>query len=307
MFRSLLFIPGNNERFLKKSTSLHPDILCFDLEDSVPSNEKEAARRLVAAQLASQEEDKLSPIYVRINSVDSGMIDGDLESVIGNELDGIVLPKIGTSKEVMQVIDKIHMIASKRKLTPRIQIIPSIETAKGVVNANSIASAHEDVVALVFGVFDYLYDMDIDTEYDESISYNYARSKIPVDAKAAGIDALDGIWQKVSDLDGLAMDATVAKNLGYSGKTLIHPSHINPVHDIFRPTKKQIEWAKKVLASLQDSVEKGNPKGAILLDGKMIDAVHYKQAKAVLMQQTNKIFNQLYCGFFQRICNLSKK
>ncbi|HSA73669.1 MAG TPA: CoA ester lyase [Nitrososphaeraceae archaeon] len=276
-----MFIPGNSERFLKKSASLQPDILCFDLEDSVPSNEKEAARRLVAEHLAYQE-DKLSPIYVRINSVDSGIIDGDLESIIGNGLDGIVLPKIGTSKEVMQVIDKIHMIASKRKLTSRIQIIPSIETAKGVVNANSIASAHEDVVALVFGVFDYLYDMNIDSEYDETISYNYARSKIPVDAKAAGIDALDGIWQQVSDLDGLAMDATVAKNLGYSGKTLIHPSHINPVHDIFRPTKKQIEWAKKVLASLQDSIENGNPKGAILLDGKMIDAVHYKQAKAVL-------------------------
>lgn len=282
MFRSLLFIPGNNDRFLKKSTSLHPDILCYDLEDSVPSNEKEGARRLVGAQLASQEENKLSPIYVRINSVDSGMIDSDLESILGNKLDGIVLPKIGNSKEVMQVIDKIHIIASKRKLASRIQIIPSIETASGVVNANSIAAAHEDVVALVFGVFDYLYDMDIDSEYDDSISYNYARSKIPVDAKAAGIDALDGIWQKVSDLDGLAMDAKVAKNLGYSGKTLIHPSHINPVHDIFQPTKKQIEWAKKVLASLQDSVEKGNPKGAILLDGKMIDAVHYKQAKAVL-------------------------
>ena len=282
MFRSLLFIPGNNERFLKKSTSLHPDILCFDLEDSVPSNEKEAARRLVAAQLASQKEDRLSPIYVRINSVDSGMIDSDLESILGNKLDGIVLPKIGNSKEVMQVIDKIHIIASKRKLASRIQIIPSIETASGVVNANSIAAAHEDVVAVVFGVFDYLYDMDIDSEYDDSISYNYARSKIPVDAKAAGIDALDGIWQKVSDLDGLTMDAKVAKNLGYSGKTLIHPSHINPVHDIFQPTKKQIEWAKKVLATLQNSIEKGNPKGAILLDGKMIDAVHYKQARAVL-------------------------
>ena len=282
MFRSLLFIPGNNDRFLKKSTSLHPDILCYDLEDSVPSNEKEGARRLVGAQLASQEENKLSPIYVRINSVDSGMIDSDLESILGNKVDGIVLPKIGNSKEVMQVIDKIHIIASKRKLASRIQIIPSIETASGVVNANSIAAAHEDVVAVVFGVFDYLYDMDIDSEYDDSISYNYARSKIPVDAKAAGIDALDGIWQKVSDLDGLTMDAKVAKNLGYSGKTLIHPSHINPVHDIFQPTKKQIEWAKKVLASLQDSIEKGNPKGAILLDGKMIDAVHYKQARAVL-------------------------
>ena len=282
MFRSLLFIPGNNDRFLKKSTSLHPDILCYDLEDSVPSNEKEGARRLVGAQLASQEENKLSPIYVRINSVDSGMIDSDLESILGNKLDGIVLPKIGNSKEVMQVIDKIHIITSKRKLASRIQIIPSIETASGVVNANSIAAAHEDVVALVFGVFDYLYDMDIDSEYDDSISYNYARSKIPVDAKAAGIDALDGIWQKVSDLDGLTMDAKVAKNLGYSGKTLIHPSHINPVHDIFQPTKKQIEWAKKVLATLQNSIEKGNPKGAILLDGKMIDAVHYKQARAVL-------------------------
>jgi citrate lyase subunit beta / citryl-CoA lyase len=281
MFRSLLFIPGNNDRFLKKSTSLRPDILCYDLEDSVPSNEKEGARHLVGAQLASQEE-KLSPIYVRINSVDSGMIDSDLESILGNKLDGIVLPKIGNSNEVMRVIDKIHIIASKRKLASRIQIIPSIETARGVVNANSIAAAHEDVVALVFGVFDYLYDMDIDSEYDDSISYNYARSKIPVDAKAAGIDALDGIWQKVSDLDGLAMDAKVAKNLGYSGKTLIHPSHINPVHDIFQPTKKQIEWAKKVLASLQGSIEKGNPKGAILLDGKMIDAVHYKQARAVL-------------------------
>jgi citrate lyase subunit beta/citryl-CoA lyase len=281
MFRSLLFIPGNNDRFLKKSTSLRPDILCYDLEDSVPSNEKEGARHLVGAQLASQEE-KLSPIYVRINSVDSGMIDSDLESILGNKLDGIVLPKIGNSKEVMQVIDKIHIITSKRKLASRIQIIPSIETARGVVNANSIAAAHEDVVALVFGVFDYLYDMDIDSEYDDSISYNYARSKIPIDAKAAGIDALDGIWQKVSDLDGLTMDAKVAKNLGYSGKTLIHPSHINPVHDIFQPTKKQIECAKKLLAYLQDSIEKGNPKGAILLDGKMIDAVHYKQAKAVL-------------------------
>ena len=70
--------------------------------------------------------------------------------------------------------------------------------------------------------------------------------------------------------------------MGYSGKTLIHPSHINPIHEIFRPTKKQIEWAKKVIVALQDSVEKGNTRGAILLDGKMIDAVHYKQAKAVL-------------------------
>jgi citrate lyase subunit beta / citryl-CoA lyase len=282
MFRSLLFIPGNNERFLKKSIKLQADILCFDLEDSVPSNEKEAARILVARYLASRQGENDSFIYVRINSFDSGLVDGDLERIVMNGLDGIVLPKIGNSEEVTQIIHKIDAIVSKRKLTSGIRIIPSIETAKGVVNANSIASSHKNVTALVFGVFDYLYDMNIDVEYDDFVSYNYARSKIPVDARAAGIDALDGIWQNVNDIDGLIKDAAIAKKLGYSGKTLIHPSHINPVHDIFRPTKKQIEWAKKVLAELQDTFEKGNVRGAKLLEGKMIDAVHYKQAKAVI-------------------------
>jgi citrate lyase subunit beta / citryl-CoA lyase len=282
MFRSLLFIPGNNERFLKKSIKLQADILCFDLEDSVPSNEKEAARILIARFLASRQGDNDSFIYVRINSFNSGLVDGDLERIVMNGLDGIVLPKIGNSEEVIQIIHKIDAIVSKRKLTSGIRIIPSIETARGVVNANSIASSHKNVTALVFGVFDYLYDMNIDVEYDDFVSYNYARSKIPVDARAAGIDALDGIWQNVNDIDGLIKDAAIAKKLGYSGKTLIHPSHINPVHDIFRPTKKQIEWAKKVLAELQDTFEKGNVRGAKLLEGKMIDAVHYKQAKAVI-------------------------
>lgn len=282
MYRSLLFIPGNNERFLIKSTSLKPDILCFDLEDSVPSNDKQVARKLVAEHLASLQEDKESSIYVRINSVDSGLVEEDLDKIIVNGLDGVVIPKISNSQEVIEIADKIETLVSKRGISSRIQIIPSIETAKGVLNANSIALAHQNVVALVFGVFDYLYDMNIDVEYDDSTSYNYARSKIPVDAKAAGVEALDGIWQEVNDIDGLTKDATNARKLGYSGKTLIHPSHIIPVHDIFKPTKKQIEWAEKVLAALQDAFEKGNTRGAILLDGKMIDAVHYKQAKSVI-------------------------
>lgn len=282
MYRSLLFIPGNNERFLVKSTSLKPDILCFDLEDSVPSNDKQVARKLVAEHLVSRQEDKESSIYVRINSVDSGLVEEDLDKIIVNRLDGVVIPKISNSQEVIEIAEKIETLVSKRGFSSRIRIIPSIETAKGVINANSIALAHENVVALVFGVFDYLYDMNIDVEYDDGISYDYARSKIPVDAKAAGIEVLDGIWQEVNDIDGLIKDATNARKLGYSGKTLIHPSHIIPVHDIFRPTKKQIEWAEKVLAALQDAFEKGNTKGAILLDGKMIDAVHYKQAKSVI-------------------------
>ena len=106
------------------------------------------------------------------------------------------------------------------------------------------------MVALVFGVFDYLYDMNIDVEYDDHLAIIMPGQRFQWMPKAAGIEAMDGIWQEVNDLDGLIKDATNAKKLGYSGKTLIHPLHINPVHDIFRPTKKQIEWAEKVLACI---------------------------------------------------------
>jgi citrate lyase subunit beta/citryl-CoA lyase len=110
----------------------------------------------------------------------------------------------------------------------------------------------------------------------------FAREKIPIDAKAAGVAAIDAIWQKVDDTNGLIKDATVAKRLGYSGKSIIHPSQIEPVHKIFIPTKNEIEWARKVIEALGQTMERGSGKGAVKLEGKMIDAVHYKQAKAIL-------------------------
>jgi citrate lyase subunit beta/citryl-CoA lyase len=103
-----------------------------------------------------------------------------------------------------------------------------------------------------------------------------------VDARAAGVHAIDGIWQKIDDTPGLVSDATAAKKLGYSGKSIIHPSQIEPVHNIFRPSRNEIDWAKKVVQALGDAMEKGSGRGAVRLDGKMIDAVHYKQAKAIL-------------------------
>jgi citrate lyase subunit beta/citryl-CoA lyase len=106
--------------------------------------------------------------------------------------------------------------------------------------------------------------------------------KVPVDARAAGIAAIDGIWQKVDDTDGLVRDATVARRLGYSGKSIIHPGQIEPVHRVFRPSNGDIEWARKVVDALGEAMEKGSGRGAVRLDGRMVDAVHYKQAKAIL-------------------------
>lgn len=282
LFRTLLFIPGNNERFVKKSLNLDPDILCYDLEDSVPLNEKVAARNLVKTYCKQVENKSIASVFVRINSFDSGLVKADLSGVIHKGVDGIVLPKTNDAHEVVEVIQIIQELEEERKLKPgRIALIPSIETAKGVVNTYSISSASERVVAVVFGVFDFLHDMEIE-DFDDTSSYNYARSKIAVDARAAGISSIDAIWQDIQDIEGLISDASGARKLGYSGKSLIHPSHIRPVREVFLPTSKQIEWAKKVVEALRAPMESGSGSGAIKLEGKMIDAVHYKQAKAIL-------------------------
>jgi citrate lyase subunit beta/citryl-CoA lyase len=181
----------------------------------------------------------------------------------------------------MKIKKQLTTLENSRK-TGKIALMPSIETAKGVVNSYDIAAADDRINALVFGVFDFLHDMRLDYDENDSTGYAYARAKVPVDARAAGVNAIDGIWQKIDDINGLVRDATLAKRLGYSGKSIIHPNQIEPVHKVFLPTKSEIEWAKKVLAALGEAMEKGKGRGSVRLEGRMIDAVHYKQAKAIL-------------------------
>ncbi|HKG32054.1 MAG TPA: CoA ester lyase [Nitrososphaeraceae archaeon] len=282
MFRSLIFVPSNSRRFIDKAKTLNADITCFDLEDSVPINEKTAARETII-QALKQRTDYKTNVYIRINSFDSGMAFTDLKQIIQNGVDGIVIPKVDDENEVIDIIRFISILEDERGIkNGSIKLMPSIETAKGVVNAYSIAKADQRVNALIFGVFDFLYDMGLDYAENDGIEYVYARAKIPVDATAAGVAAIDAIWQNVDNINGLMKDARVAKRLGYSGKSIIHPSQIDPVHNIFIPTKNEIEWAKKVIEALGQTMERGSGKGAVKLEGKMIDAVHYKQAKAIL-------------------------
>jgi citrate lyase subunit beta/citryl-CoA lyase len=300
MFRTLLFIPGNNKRFLEKSKFLYPDILCFDLEDSVPTSEKTIARDMIIESFSSNEgsnhvdiknnknnnnanynDKESSQIFVRINSFESGIYEQDLESIICERLDGIVLPKVNSPSELEKITKIITNLEKKRNIEKKIMLIPSIESSQGVVNSYHIAKFNERICSLMFGVFDYLYDMKLDYESD-GLEYSYARAKIPVDARAAGISALDSIWQKVDDLDGLQRDAKIAKRLGYVGKSIIHPKHIQPVHNVFVPSQNEIDWAKKLVARLNQIQEQGDKRGAFKIDGKMIDAVHIKQAKLIL-------------------------
>jgi citrate lyase subunit beta / citryl-CoA lyase len=282
MFRSLIFIPSNVERFINKAKVVNADIICFDLEDSVPVNEKAVARQTIMEALTQRTEYK-SNVYIRINSFESGLALLDLNAIIRKGIDGIVIPKVNDEIEFSKLVDLISTLEQKRGIEKNsIKLMPSIETAKGLVNAYSIAKTVQRVNALVFGVFDFLYDMRLDYNENDGIEYAYARAKVPVDARAAGVASIDGIWQKVDDIDGLRKDAIIAKRLGYSGKSIIHPNQIQTVHKIFVPNRNEIEWAKKVLEALGEAMEKGVDRGAVKLEGKMIDAVHYKQAKAIL-------------------------
>jgi len=277
LLRSLLFVPGNNSRFLEKAKSLQADIICFDLEDSVPLVEKKSARNLIKNALKNRSEYH-SEIYVRTNSPVSGLIPDDLLDIIQKGVDGIVIPKVNTVNEIKK-IEKIMLgLEKKRKLKP-IEIIASIESSEGVVNAYLIASCSKRISALVFGVFDLLNDLGVEyTKKPEGAAYS--RAKIPVDARAAGKYAIDAIWQDLDDVAGLEQDSLVAKNLGYAGKSIIHPNQVDTVHKVFYPTSAEIEWAKKVVSAYD--VAKKNKKGATSIDGKMIDEVHYKRAISLL-------------------------
>jgi citrate lyase subunit beta / citryl-CoA lyase len=280
MFRSLIFVPSNSTRFVEKAKTLQADIICFDLEDSVPANEKGAARKIIAGALASRREYG-RPVYVRTNSPESGLVTEDLKAAVRKGIDGIVIPKVNDVEEIMKIKRQVAALEKQNK-TGKIALMPSIETTKGVVNAHQIAGADDRINVLVFGVFDFLYDMRLDYDENDQTGYAYARAKIPVDARAAGVHAIDAIWQKIDDAEGLVRDATAAKRLGYSGKSIIHPSQIEPVHKVFLPSKSEVEWAKKVVQALGEAIEKGSGRGAVRLEGRMIDAVHYKQAKAIL-------------------------
>ena len=278
LFRSLVFVPGNNSRFLEKAKSLLADIVCFDLEDSVPDKEKKKARILIKNTL-KQRKEYFPDVFVRTNSPESGMIEADLRDIVQKGIDGIVIPKVNSAKELKKIEKTISSLEKKRKIKG-IRLMPSIESALGVVNCYEIASASKRIDALVFGIFDLLNDMGIEYTKGNPRGAKYSRYKVPVAATAAGVASIDGIWQDLKDKNGFTKDCQVGRSLGYAGKSVIHPDQIQTVHKIFHPRKPEIEWAKKICNIYEKSTRKGV--GAIVIEGKMIDEVHYKRAKALL-------------------------
>ena len=284
LFRSLCFVPGNNTRFLEKAKEIKADIICLDLEDSVPADQKDEARQLVRQALRDRSSfGAAGSVCVRTNSPASGMIPVDLQAVMRSGIDGIVIPKLDNTAQLQKITRDMERLEQERRIGP-VGVMPSIESAEGVVNTYGIASSggsggHSRIDCVVFGVFDLLADMGI--EYAAgSDAARYARARVALDARAAGVPAVDGIWQDLRDTEGLERDCALGRSLGYAGKSVIHPGQIDVVHRAFHPTASEIAWAQRVADAYVRSLE--SKRGATTVDGKMIDEVHYKQAVAVL-------------------------
>ena len=269
MRRSMLFLPGNNPNMLINGNCLGADAVIFDLEDAVAPAEKDAARILVRNTMRYMDF-RGCEIIVRINSIDTPFWKADLDAILPWSPSLILLPKTGSSADVQQA--DAYMTALEEKLgleNNTVGLMPLIETAMGVENAFSIASAAKRVKALFLGAEDLTADLQC-KRTKEGREIEYARTRLIVAARAAGVDVYDTPFTDVNDDEGIWTDARLAKALGFNGKASISPRHVEVINSVFSPTEQEIEYAYEVMDAIELAKRQG--KGAIALHGKMIDA-----------------------------------
>ena len=269
MRRSMLFLPGNNPNMIINAGCLGADAVIFDLEDAVAPAEKDAARILVRNTLRHSDLSGCE-VVVRINSVDTEYWRSDIDFILPEAPDVILLPKASTPEDVLAADAYMCEVEAKLGLkNGAVALMPLIETALGVENAYAIASASKRVCALFLGAEDLTADLRC-KRTKEGREIEYARQRLVVAARAAGIEVYDTPFTDVNDDDGIVVDATLAKSLGFSGKASISPRHVEVINRVFSPTIAEIEYAYEVLDAIELAKKQG--KGAVSLRGKMIDA-----------------------------------
>jgi citrate lyase subunit beta/citryl-CoA lyase len=283
--RSLLYVPGNKLDWMLKAPSYGADALIFDLEDSVPPNQKPASRQTV--RKAIDEVGKLGRprLFVRINAVATGMAEDDLEAIVAPGLFGIQAPKIEGPEAIHQLDQTLAKLEQRAGLPPgQIFIMPLIESAEGVRLAYDIAMAAARVGYLMGAAGGSVGDMAQSVGYRESSGMEtaYIFGKIVVDARAAGItNPCSGlVTDPIRDLDAVRARATRARNFGYMGANLIHPSHVQLANEVFGPSKEDVVFWK----GLVEAVEEGERRGtsAVVYQGRMMDIAHMAHARNML-------------------------
>ena len=269
MRRSMLFLPGNNPNMLINGNCLGADAVIFDLEDAVSPDEKDAARILVRNTMRYMDF-RGCEIIVRINSIDTPYWRKDIDAIAPYTPGLILLPKTGSAADVLAADEYITQMEEKLGLAQgTVGLMPLIETAMGVENAFAIASATKRVKALFLGAEDLTADLQC-KRTKEGREIEYARTRLVMAARAAGVDVYDTPFTDVNDDEGIEIDANLAKSLGFSGKASISPRHVEVINRVFSPTMAEIDYAYEVMEAITLAKQQG--KGAIALRGKMIDA-----------------------------------
>jgi len=283
--RSLLFVPGDSRRKLDKALTAGADALILDLEDSVALSEKETARRVAADFLRDIAEEPARPLfYVRINALDSGLSEGDLDAVMAAGPDGIVLPKAAGGTDVSHLGAKIAVREAEFGLADGKTRILAIgtETARGVFALGTYAGASHRLTGLAWGGEDLSADLGAETNrlpdgrYAEP--YRLARSLTLMGAAAAGVDAVDAVFTNFRDLDGLAAECEAARRDGFVAKMAIHPAQVAVINAAFTPTPEAIAEARAIVEAFAASPQAG----VLAVDGEMVDRPHLKRAERVL-------------------------
>ncbi len=274
--RSWLFVPGHRQKMIDKAPGRGSDALIYDLEDAVPPDEMDAARRKVGAALDAAKEGPRR--FVRIHGAGHGAMDGDLRAVVRPGLEGLVLPKVDRPEDVTAVDRSLTERESEAGMRPgSVRLAAMIESAMGLIQAPAIAASSPRLVALMFGAEDFAVDLGL-FSFREGELMSYGRSALVVAAASARLEPVDKVYLDFRDPDGLARETQAARGLGFSGKTLIHPAQIEVVHRVFRPTDEEVESARRVVEAFEAAPEEGT----MAVDGRMVDLPVVKRARWIL-------------------------
>ena len=274
--RSWLFVPGHRQRMIDKALGLPADVLIFDLEDGVPEAEKDVARCRVAAALDVVRGGPTR--FVRVHEAASSDLDADLRAITCAGLQGLVLPKVQGPEDVLQVCRWLDRHETRAGIpSGGVRLLATIESARGLVQTPAIASVTPRLVGLMFGAEDFALDMGLFSHPGQGL-VNYARSALAVAAASGQIRAIDKVFTDIGDPDGLAVEAQQARDLGFAGKAVIHPSQVGTVNEIFSPTEAEAKWARRIV----EAFERRADDSPATVDGRMVDRPILERARRIL-------------------------
>ena len=274
--RSALYMPGSNERALEKAKSLSADLFIFDMEDAVSPDNKERARNLILNVLSNEKADyRGKKILTRINSMDTVWANMDLECLQNSGTDGILFPKVSDVSDMFLIQKRLGELNFKK--APEIWIMA--ETPKCVLNLGKILEEFSNIGGIVVGTNDLAKELVLPKQTSRA-GLLYALGSIILTAKAYNVITLDGVFNSISDQEGLLVEASEGKNMGYDGKTLIHPSQIEAANKVFSPSAKEIELANKIIEAYEKAKEEKS--GVTTVDGVLVEELHVKQSLALI-------------------------